>query len=721
MRTKSGESKIISRFQKIQLPLYLSFSTHPQQEVVESHPNPVTHSQPHTSHSAPTLNPNHSGSDLQHEDISILRDKGYQKYLKGVSLFALWLLFALLLVTTNEKSTYNKNISLSANESKYVAILEKPNNEKAVVALKAPFLPEEFDIEKHRDYLSAQVEAYSESLKEYIGEEGEIWQVPIPPYGQFDLVKNLKRQHIFHFGSVADRIDLANPDVKMRLKLWTTANETFPLNLMIDSKPMNTDIGIILAAIILILLYVLIIWEIVHRTFAAILISTLSIAILAALHDRPTMKDLILWIDSETIILLFSMMIIVAILTETGVFDYLAVYTFKVTGGKIWPLVHGLGIVTMVISAFLDNVTTVLLMTPITIRLCEVMELNPVPILMSIIVHANVGGTATPVGDPPNVIITSHPYIAKHGVSFLSFTLHMTLGVIFVAIQTNLQLRLTYRHINDLRLKEPKEIKNLRREITVWKRASESISSYSKDADLVRETLQKKVKILQHKLKKLKVIGVPETTKYNATLEQLQKQYPIKNKPLLWKCSFILVFIIILCIVQSFPEIQRLSVAWCALLGTILLLIITFRDDMDHLMHRIEWTTLLFFAAMFIIMEALERLGLINWIGKQTEQLILSVDESYRLAVSIILILWISGLTSSLVDSIPVTSMMVRVVVSLAQNSSLNLPLSPLVWALAFGPCLGGNGTLVGASANVVCAGIAEQHGYKISFIEYFK
>lgn len=641
--------------------------------------------------------------------------------MKGISLFALWLLFALILMMTNEKKRPHNSMSIGMNDTKYVVITDKPTNERSVVNAIGPFLADEFSEEKHPLYVAMQMEVYSTETQENIGDAGEVWQIPIVESGQFDLAKNLKRSHIFHFGSISDRVELSNPEFKIRMKIWSNSDLDLPIKINVDSNPMNTDIGIILAAIILILLYVLIIWEIVHRTFAAILISTLSIAILAALDDRPTMKDIIQWIDAETILLLFSMMILVAILTETGVFDYLAVYTFKVTGGKIWPLVHGLGIVTLVISAFLDNVTTVLLMTPITIRLCEVMELNPVPILMSIIVHANIGGTSTPVGDPPNVIITSHPFIAKHGVSFLSFTLHMTMGVIFVAIQTNLMMRLMYRHINDLRLKEPKEIKDLRREIMVWKRASESISSYSKDADIVRETLLKKVKILQHKMRKLKVIGVPETTKYNATLEQLQKQYPIKNKPLLIKCCCILVFIIVLCIVQSFPEIQRLSVAWCALLGTLLLLIITFRDDMDALMHRIEWTTLLFFAAMFIIMEALERLGLINWIGKQTEHLILSVDESYRLAVAIILILWISGLSSSLVDSIPVTSMMVRVVVSLAQNSSLNLPLSPLVWAMAFGPCLGGNGTLVGASANVVCAGIAEQHGYKISFIEYFK
>lgn len=184
---------------------------------------------------------------------------------------------------------------------------------------------------------------------------------------------------------------------------------------------------------------------------------------------------------------------------------------------------------------------------------------------------------------------------------------------------------------------------------------------------------------------------------------------------------------------------------------------------MDALMHRIEWTTMLFFAAMFVTMECLARLGLINWIGKQSEMIIQTVGEDYRLAIAIIIILWVSSMTgklfckdffivyiidqvsaitSSLVDSVAVASMMIRVVVSLAENTSLGLPLQPLVWALAFGASLGGkkiisdfwqhfsltmscnvkgNGTLYGASANVVCSGIAEQHGYKVSFMDYIK
>lgn len=259
----------------------------------------------------------------------------------------------------------------------------------------------------------------------------------------------------------------------------------------------------------------------------------------------------------------------------------------------------------------------------------------------------------------------------------------------------------------------------MKRNIAVWERAAASISPFSKDAKMVRETLIKKVKVLRHELKKKIAKGGVEVARYKSTLEDMEKAYPIKKKGLLIKSGICLVFILALFFVESIPEIHRLSLGWSALLGVILLLIISERDDMDAILHRVEFSTLLFFAAMFVLMEAVERMGFIAWIGSGCEDIIKSVSKDYRLAVAIIIILWVSGLTSAFVDSIPVTQMMVKIVISMAAN--LALPLQPLVWALAFGPCLGGNGTLVGASANVICAGIAEQHGYKMTFMDFLK
>lgn len=295
----------------------------------------------------------------------------------------------------------------------------------------------------------------------------------------------------------------------------------------------------------------------------------------------------------------------------------------------------------------------------------------------------------------------------------------MLFGVVILTLTTNLHLRFNYKDINTLLIHEPKEIKILKRNIIVWERAAASISPFSQDAHLVRDTLVKKVKVLRHELKKKIAKGGVEVARYKSTLEDMEKAYPIKKRGLLIKSGIVLIFILGLFLVESIPEIHRLSLGWSALLGVILLLIISNRDDMDSILHRVEFSTLLFFAAMFVLMEAVERMGFITWIGSGCEDIIKSVSKDYRLAVALIIILWVSGLTSAFVDSIPVTQMMVKIVISMAAN--LSLPLQPLVWALAFGPCLGGNGTLVGASANVICAGIAEQHGYKMTFMDFFK
>lgn len=312
-------------------------------------------------------------------------------------------------------------------------------------------------------------------------------------------------------------------------------------------------------------------------------------------------------------------------------------------------------------------------------------------------------------------------YFLVQGVNFLNFTVHLTLGIVLVLVQTHFQLRFQFRDINSLRHREPQIVQELRQEISVWQRAAASLSSYSKDEDLVRETLLKKVSRLNKQLKKRMASGSVPVDCYKATLEELQAKYPIRSRSLLIKSAITLVFVISFFFLHSMPHIQRLSLGWTALLGAVLLLILADREDMEAVLARVEWSTLLFFAALFILMEALTLLGLIDFIGNQTQNVIMSVGEESRLAVAILIILWVSALASAFVDNIPLTTMMVKIAISLAENEALGLPLQPLVWALAFGACLGGNGTLIGASANVVCAGVAEQHGYRFTFVEFFK
>lgn len=217
----------------------------------------------------------------------------------------------------------------------------------------------------------------------------------------------------------------------------------------------------------------------------------------------------------------------------------------------------------------------------------------------------------------------------------------MAIGVCMVMVQTYFQLRHKFRNINDLRFSEPNDVQELRHEISVWQRAAASLSSYSKDEDLVRETLVKKVNRLGRVLKKKLVSGSVPTESYKATLEELQAKYPIRNKTLLVKSSVTLVFVISFFFLHSVPNLQRLSLGWTALLGAILLLILSDREDMEAVLARVEWSTLLFFAALFVLMEALSELGLIDWIGRQTENVILSVGEENRLMVAILIILWV--------------------------------------------------------------------------------
>ncbi|XP_065083559.1 P protein-like isoform X3 [Ochlerotatus camptorhynchus] len=646
-------------------------------------------------------------------------------------LLVVWLVFTGFLMSKNEKELEPRQMSVPEGRFRTYILPDAPPASRVGIYLKGAFLNDQqhnmtsnyVSVNLQLLYInsnSSNITFVPEHDEKYVENITDTWMVPVPAkLEQMDRMDEITRKHVFDIGTASHR-KVASGKAVIRVYMSSNLDADVPVKFTYDPTPMDKETGVIYAAIVLLGLYVLIIWEIVNRTFAAMLASTLAIGVLAAMDERPSMPKLISWIDVETLLLLFGMMIMVAILSETGIFDFLAVYAYQVTNGRVWPLINCLCIFTAVLSSFLDNVTTVLLMTPVTIRLCEVMELNPVPVLMSMVIYSNVGGTLTPVGDPPNVIIASNSYISKNGVNFATFTLHMAIPIAIVMVTTYFQLRMKFKTINDLRFTEPQDVQEVRHEIAVWQRAAASLSSYSKDEDLVRETLLKKVNKLSRSLKKKLVSGsVP--VEYKATLEDLKNKYPIRNKVLLVKSAVTLAFVITFFFLHSAPDIQKLSLGWTALLGAVLLLILADREDIESVIARVEWSTLLFFAALFILMEALAELGLIEWIGKQTENVILSVSEESRLAVALLLILWVSAFASAFVDNIPLTTMMVKIAIGLAENEALDLPLKPLVWALALGACLGGNGTLIGASANVVCAGVAEQHGYRFTFIEYFK
>ncbi|ALC40049.1 hoe1 [Drosophila busckii] len=672
-----------------------------------------------------------NNNDDQQDEVDVYCKNNLKKYLiwfKITILLVVWGVFTAFLMSNTEHVDQLSLLSVPKNGSTRVFPITTSTLERIGLGLRGPFRLQENDL-KLNDSVPLPVlqvlvtrSYYDGNGQEiYVENASQLWQLDVVYPELIDATKDTKKSRTFELtASDANWLAQAN-STRLQFELTSSIDGELPLQLNVDESPIYKQHGVLYAAAVLCGLYIMIIWEIVNRTFAAIIASTLSVGILAALNSRPSMSTIMSWIDVETLLLLFGMMILVAILSETGVFDYLAVYAYKITNGHVWPLINCLCLFTAVLSSFLDNVTTVLLMTPVTIRLCEVMSLNPVPILMCMVIYSNIGGALTPVGDPPNVIIASNSYISKNGVNFAVFTLHMLPGVLLVMVQTYLQLRYKFRNISDLQFKDSPEVEELRHEIHVWKRAAASLSAYSKDEELVRQTLMKKVNRLKRSLKKRMTAVIEPAPNYQQTLANLQAKYPIRNNQLLVKCSAALLFVISLFFLHSVPELQRLSLGWTALLGAIFLIILADIEDLEAILARVEWSTLLFFAALFILMEALTELGLIEWIGNMTEGIILGVGEQHRLMVAILIILWVSAVASAFVDNIPLTTMMVKITISLAQNSTLNLPLQPLVWALALGACLGGNGTLIGASANVVCAGVAEQHGYKFTFLEFFK
>lgn len=452
--------------------------------------------------------------------------------------------------------------------------------------------------------------------------------------------------------------------------------------------------------------------------------SLAALAVLSVIGDRPSLTHVVEWIDFETLALLFGMMILVAIFSETGFFDYCAVKAYQLSRGRVWAMIIMLCLIAAILSAFLDNVTTSLLFTPVTIRLCEVLNLDPRQVLIAEVIFTNIGGAATAIGDPPNVIIVSNQELRKMGLDFAGFTAHMFVGICFVLLFSFPLLRLLYWN-KKLYNKEPSEIVELKHEIHVWRLTAQRISPASREETAVRDLLLGKVlaleRLLACRLRTFRRQISQEDKNWETNIQELQKKHRISNRILLAKCLMVLGFVIFMFFLNSFVPGVHLDLGWIAILGAIWLLILADIHDFEIILHRVEWATLLFFAALFVLMEALAHLHLIEYVGEQTALLIKMVPEDRRLAAAIILVIWVSAIASSLIDNIPFTATMIPVLLNLSQDPEVSLPAPPLMYALALGACLGGNGTLIGASANVVCAGIAEQHGYGFSFMEFFR
>ncbi len=427
------------------------------------------------------------------------------------------------------------------------------------------------------------------------------------------------------------------------------ANET-----VATGSPIIMNSSFWAATAIFIIGYAFIASEKIHKTIVA-LVGAGLVLLLKILEQYEAFHSEEFGIDWNVIFLLISMMIIINLMKPTGVFEYIAIKSAKLGKGEPFRILVIFSIVTALISAFLDNVTTVLLITPVTILIAEALEVDVIPFLISNALASNIGGTATLIGDPPNIMIAS-----KAQLDFMSFIYHLTPAIIIVMVFYILLIKLFWRR----KLKTEEKLKQ-------------------------------------------RVLSMNE----NAAIKD----------PVMLRKS-----LVVLCIVMIgfvFHGILHFQPATIALGGAALLLLLSKTQEPHHILAEIEWSTLFFFMGLFIIIGGVVKVGLIKWMSIK----ILELTQGNLFATSMV-VMWFSAFASAVIDNIPYVATMNPLVIDMARQLWPNLSgvqllqhpdLMPIWWSLALGACLGGNGTAIGASANVIVVGISEKMGKKISFMKF--
>lgn len=395
----------------------------------------------------------------------------------------------------------------------------------------------------------------------------------------------------------------------------------------------------ILSIVVFLAVMVAIVSEKIHRTVAAIA----GAVVLIFMHVLSVDKA-VEYIDFNTIGVLIGMMLFVAVVRNSGLFEYVAIKSAKLAHGNPWKIMLFFTIITALLSAFLDNVTTVLLVGPMTIAITAILGLNPVPFLITQILASNIGGTATLIGDPPNIMIGS-----QAGLSFMDFVMNTGLAVLIIVPVICICFYFMYG---------------------------------------------RQMKVSQEQM---------------AGVMKLDENKSIKDHSLLVK-SLVMIVLVVL----GFVFHSSLGVDSCAIaLASATIMLIIGKQDTEEIVLGVEWSTILFFTGLFVVVGGMVETGVITALGGAL------VDATGGNTVMLtILILWGSAIFSSFLDNIPFVATMIPLILTM-QADGMNV--MPLWWALSLGACLGGNGTLIGASANVVLSGISAKHGHPITFARYLK
>ncbi|HPI42713.1 MAG TPA: ArsB/NhaD family transporter [Candidatus Cloacimonas acidaminovorans] len=400
----------------------------------------------------------------------------------------------------------------------------------------------------------------------------------------------------------------------------------------------------IIALLVFIVTYLCIITEWVNKMLAA-LIGGFVIIVLGVVDQSIAFSA----IDWNVIFFLIGMMLTISVMRETGMFMYIAIKTAKIAKGSPLKIMAMMFIATAVISAILGSVTTVMILVPIVLLIAEELKITPAPFIITMVVASNMGGAATMIGDPPNILIAS---ATKY--TFIDFFLNLTPAIVIIVIGSLGLIWLLYR-------------------------GKMYVSN------------ERRAKIMEYNDKNL-----------------------ITHPKLLWITLTVVGLMLLAFIFQKPLHLENATIAMAA--GLILVFIGSRKKVETIILNDIDWITIFFFIGLFMIVEGLVHTGFIDLLANG----VMSITNGEPKTTSMV-ILWLSGILSAWIDNIPFVAAMIPMIKSIGLHMQSAVQVQPLWWALSLGTCLGGNGTLVGASANIVAVGIANRNGYKISFMDYTK
>lgn len=395
----------------------------------------------------------------------------------------------------------------------------------------------------------------------------------------------------------------------------------------------------IISIVIFVVVMIFIVSEKIHRTTAAL--AGAVVLIIVGVIDFDTGVE---HIDFGTLGVLVGMMIFVAVVKNSGIFEYLAIRAAKLAKGNPWMIMVLFCLITAVLSAFLDNVTTVLLIGPVTYTVCKMLEINPVPFFIVEIIASNVGGTATLIGDPPNIMIGS-----ATGLTFFDFLMYDGPAVLVILAVSIAMFYVIYG----------------------------------------------------------RKMGVSDEKQ--ASIMTLHAHEAIKSQSLFNKSVVMTILVAIAFVLHGAVHVEPSVVA----LAAAAIMLIIGRANVESTLEDVEWSTIGFFAGLFVVVGGLAETGVIEMLAYALIDL-----TGGDTMITIIVLVWASAIISSFLDNIPLVATLIPIITTMEASG---IDVQPLWWSVSLGACIGGIGTLVGASANVVLAGISSKYGHPITFMEYTK